>query len=133
MNMRIRVAEIEEWHRQGKVWVPPTIRERRDARHAAGFLYVATADENVIFGIAGAEDLVEARLREHEKTFPDLEYVERFFFEDGEAGRVERDLKKVLRALDHFPFVPRGTPKWTEVVSFVEWERLRALIPHDQQ
>jgi len=124
----LRVAEIREWHTQGKVWVPPSIKERRDARHGDGYLYVATANENVIFGIAGGEDLVEARLREHEKTFPDLEYVERFFFEEGRAGKIEKDLKKVLRTLDHFPFVPRGTPKWTEVVSFTEWDNLKRLI-----
>jgi len=125
----LRIAEIREMFNSGKAWVPPPVKERRDARHGDGYLYVATADKLVLFGIAAGEDLVEARLREHAKTFSDLEYVERFFFHEGEAGKHERQIKKVLKTLDHFPYVPRGTPKWTEVVSYNEWEDLRRLIP----
>jgi hypothetical protein len=121
---RLGIVEATEWHLAGKVWVSPPIRERRDARNGDGHLYVCEWKDLIVFGIAAAPELVEARLREHERHMPGLEELDRYSFVAGEAYRRESTLKRLLRRHDHFPWLPKGTPKWTEVVSKTAWSDL---------
>jgi len=118
----LRIAEITEWHLAGKVWVPPPLKPRRDARHGDGFLYVCEWNELIVFGIAAARDLVVARLMEHERHMPGLEELACYPFVNGEASRKESAIKRILKASEHYPWIPRGDYKWTEVVSKATWD-----------
>jgi len=122
MSYFLRIAEITEWHLAGKVWVPPPLKPRRDARHGDGFLYVCEWNELIVFGIAAARDLVVARLMEHERHMPGLEELACYPFVNGEASRKESAIKRILKASEHYPWIPRGDYKWTEVVSKATWD-----------